>query len=195
MVSNHHGWAERRVRALVGVAVLGVVAGCSDATGTGDPSTFSADVSGARSGRLTGTATAGGDASREVVVQATLPGVGAVTAIALSANDGANVISFTREGSDLPVGTYSLGPDVLPRVFSGAYVVRRPDGWQVFLAESGTLTISQTGTRVSGTFTLNASKYSVIPKPKPEDAGKPITPISTGSEQVAITGSFEATRR
>ena len=199
MVSNHHGWAERRVRALVGVAVVGVIAGCSDATGTGDPSTFTAEVSGATSERLTGTATASGDWSRETVIQATLPnGGGTITSIALMATGG-NVISFTRQGTELPAGTYRLGvasaPNVSPVTFGSGYVVRRPEGLQLFSADSGSLTIAGSGSRVTGTFTIYANKYVVIPMPRREDIGKQIIPLSSGTEKVMISGSFDAAKR
>ena len=199
MVSNHQGWAERRVRALVSVVVLGVLAGCSDSTGTGDPSTFTADVSGATSGRLTGTAAASGDWSRESVIQATLPnGGGTITSIALVATGG-NVISFTRQGTELASGTYKLGvasaSSVSPVTFSSGYVVRRTEGLQLFSADSGSLTISASGSRVMGTFTIYANKFIVIPMPRKEDIGKQITPLSSGTEKVTISGAFDASRR
>ena len=199
MLSNHYDWVERRVCALVGVGILGLIAGCGDATGTGAPSTFTADVSGATSGRLTGTATASGDWSREMVIQATLPnGAGTITSIALMATGG-NVISFTRQGTDLSVGTYKLGaasgPSVSPVTFSSGYVVRRSEGLQLFLADSGSITISESGTRVAGSFTIFANKYVVIPMPRKEDVGKQITPLSSGTEKLTISGTFDAMRR
>lgn len=199
MVSNQWGVAERRVRALVSVTALGAIVGCGDSTGTGDPSTFTADVSGASSGRLTGTATASGDWSREMVVQATLPnGAGTITSIALVATSG-NVISFTRQGTTLSPGTYRIGaasaPSVSPVTFGSGYVVRRAEGLQIFPADSGTLTIAESGSRVTGSFTIYANKYMVIPMPRKEDVGKQITPVSTGAEKVVISGSFEAVRR
>src|SRR5690348_15318341 len=108
MMSNHHGWMERPARGLVSVVVLGVIVGCGDSTGVGDRSSFTADVSGTTSARLTGTAAASGDWSRESVIQATLPnGVGTITSIALMATSG-NVISFTRQGTTISAGTYRI---------------------------------------------------------------------------------------
>ena len=199
MVSKHQGWKERRVRALVGVAIVGIIAGCADSTGAGDSSTFTADVTGATSGRLTGTAAASGDWSRESVIQATLPnGVGTITAIALTATSG-NVISFVRQGATISAGTYRLGAasgsNVLPVTFGSGYVVKRTEGLQLFSADSGSLTIAESGSRVSGTFTIYANKYIVIPTPRREDVGKQITPLSNGTEKVTISGSFDAVRR
>lgn len=199
MLQNHLGGAERRLRALVGVVVLGLIVGCSDSTGAGDPSTFTADVSGATSGRLTGTATAGSDWARETVIQATLPnGGGTITSIALVATGG-NVISFTRQGTTISAGTYRLGaasgPGVAPVTFGSGYVVRRTEGLQLFPADSGSLTISESGSRVSGTFTIYANRFIVIPMPRKEDIGKQITPLSSGAEKVMISGSFDAVRR
>jgi type V secretory pathway adhesin AidA len=199
MVSNHRGWTERRVRSLVGVVALGAFAGCSDSIGVGDASSFTADVTGTTSARLTGTAAASGDWSREAVIQATLPnGAGTITSIALTASGG-NVISFTRQGTSISPGTYRIGfasaPNVSPVTFSSGYVVRRTNDLQLFPADSGSLTITESGSRVTGTFTIYANKYIVIPIPRREDVGKPITPSSSGTERVTISGAFEAVRR
>ena len=200
MMSNLHGCAERRVRALVAVAVLGMVAGCSDSTGVGNPSSFTADVSGTTNARLTGTVAASGDWSRESVIQATLPnGAGTITSIALMATGG-NVISFTRQGTTIGAGTYRIGaasaPSVSPVTFSSGYLVKRAEGLQLFRADSGSLTIMESAAgRLSGTFTIYASQYIVIPMPRQEDVGKPITPLSSGTEDVTISGAFAATRR
>jgi hypothetical protein len=136
------------VRAIAFGAVVAVASACGDATSVGEPSRFSAEVSGAKNERLVGSATVSD--SRDIAVQLRLPNVGPISAMALMANGGANLLSFSRLGTDLPVGTHRLGaaPD-----FNGGYTVRRDDNsQQVFFADSGSLTITESGARVVGSF-------------------------------------------
>ena len=188
MMSLHSSLAERHLRALVIGAVAAVASACGDATGTEDPSVFSAEISGARSGRLAGSATASD--TRDIAVQVDVPSVGPVSAISLSANNGANLISFSRPG-DLPIGTHKLGPSP---DFSGAYSVRRDDGHQITFADSGTLTITENGSRVVGSFKFYASHAAVFP-PITSTTVFPVKATSYIDEKLTISGSFNAVRR
>lgn len=136
---------------------------------------------------------------RESVVQVTLPNVGTFSGIVLAATGGGSTISIIRSGTELPVGTHRIGraAGATPSVpaFTGGYVVRRTDGLQLFLADSGSVTIVESGSRVSGSFTLYANRYDVIPVPTRDMVGKPITPIDSGNSPVTITGTFAASRR
>jgi hypothetical protein len=177
------------------------LAGCGDPTATARPSTFTADVRGATNERLSGSATAsfGGDWLRQNALQVTLPNGTTFSGVALSASTG-TIISFFRSGAELPVGTYAVGlvggvPSFLNGGFSGGYVVRRSDGLQFFIADSGSVRITQTGRVVSGGFTLYFKHYDVLPTPTPDNVGKPITPLSSGESPVTISGSFDATTR
>ena len=186
----HRGFGERYVRTLVTGAVVAVASACGDATGAGDPSTFSAEVSGATNGRLVGSATASSD-TREIAVQVDIPNVGPVTGIVLSANNGTNSISFVRQG-DLPVGTYKLGsrPEI-----SGSYSVRHENnGHQIAFADSGSLTITESGSRVVGSFTFYASHSAVFP-PITSSTVFPVKATSYINEKITISGSFNAVRR
>ena len=177
------------------------LAACGDPTSMTRPSTFTADVRGATNERITGSAVAslGGDWLRQNALQVTLPNGATFSGVALSASSGA-IISFFRSGTELPVGTYAVGlvggrPVFPTGGFSGGYVVPRADGLQIFLADSGSVVIAQTGSRVSGTFTLYFKRYDVFPKPTSENTGKPITPFSSGESPLTISGSFDAERR
>ena len=190
MTSWNRGGAEWSVRAVVLCAALVVASGCGDATSVGEPSTFSADISGSKNGRLVGSATV--TDSREVAVQVTLPSVGPVSAVALTANGGTNVLSFARLGTEFPVGTHRLGatPD-----FTGGYTVRRDDNsHQVFFADSGSLTITESGARVVGSFKFYASHYAVF-APITSATVFPVRSIADGTEKLTIVGTFNAVRR
>ncbi|HUQ80968.1 MAG TPA: hypothetical protein VM076_07525, partial [Gemmatimonadaceae bacterium] len=165
-------------------------------TSAGGASTFTADITGAATGRLTGTASAGAgsDWSRESVVQVTLPNAGQVSGIVLATAGNANAISFLRSGADVALGTFQLGR-AQSGGYSAGYVVRRSDGLQLFSADSGTLSMTESAGRVTGTFTLYVDKYDVLPIPSLDLVGKPITPISSGRASMTITGSFNAVRR
>jgi hypothetical protein len=193
----NHCW----IRSLTAAAAVSVVAACGDATATARPSTFTADVRGATNERITGSAIAsfGGDWLRQNALQVTLPNGATFSGVALSASTGA-IISFFRSGTELPVGTYAVGvaggaPAFLKGGFSGGYAIRRTDGLQLFLADSGTVTISGSGNRVSGTFMLYFTRYDVLPLPTASNAGQPLTPLSSGESPLTITGSFDAERR
>jgi hypothetical protein len=188
-------------RALRIVMAAPLLAACGEPTVAPRPSTFTADIRGSTNERITGSAvaTVGGDWMRQNALQVTLPNGATFSGVALSASNGA-IISFFRSGSDLPVGTYAAGlvggtPAFPKGGFSGGYVVCRSDGVQLFLADSGTVSITATGSRVSGTFTLYFKHYDVIPAPTPENTGQPITPLSSGESPLTITGSFDADRR
>ena len=133
----------------------------------------------------------------------TLPNGTTFSGVALSASTGA-IISFFRSGSDLPVGTYAVGvtggaPAFLKGGFSGGfsggYAVRRTVGLQLFLADSGNVTIAETGNRVAGTFTMYFERYDVLPLSTAANAGRPLTPLSSGASPMTITASFDAERR
>ena len=193
----NHCW----IRLLTAAAAVSLLAACGDATATARPSTFTADVRGATNERITGSAIAslGGDWMRQNALQVTLPNGATFSGVALSASTGA-IISFFRSGSDLTVGTYAVGvtgrdPAFLKGGFSGGYAVRRTDGLQLFLADSGKVTIAETGSRVSGTFTMYFERYDVLPLPTAANAGQPLTPLSSGASPMTITGSFDAERR
>jgi hypothetical protein len=170
--------------------VLAVASACGDPTSVGESSTFSADVSGSKNGRLVGSATV--TDSREIAVQVTVPNVGPVSAVALTANGGANVLAFARLGTELPVGTHRLGAT---SDFTGGYMVRRADNsQQVFFADSGSLTITESGARVVGSFKFYASRYAVF-APITSATVFPVRSISDGTEKLAIVGTFNAVRR
>jgi hypothetical protein len=107
----------------------------------------------------------------------------------LTATGGANALSFSRVGTELPVGTHRLG--ALPD-FNGGYTVRRNDNsQQVFFADSGSLTITESGARVAGSFKFYASRYSVF-APITSSTVFPVKSISQGSEKLTIIGAFNA---
>ena len=197
------GAAERCARYWLGPAALALCVGCGEPTATGSTSTFSAEISGAVTGRLTGSALASSAApwSREGVVQVTLPNAGTLSVIVLTAAGGATMISLSRAGADLPVGTYRIarvttGAPSLPQdAFSAGYTVRRGDALQLFMADSGTVTITRAASRVTGSFTLYANQYDVIPMPSPAQVGTRITPIESGRSPMTITGDFDAAKR
>ena len=190
----------RCFRSFCVVAGVSAVSACGEPTAS-RPSTFTADVRGPTTERISGSAVAslGGDWMRQNALQVTLPNGATFSGVALSASNGAT-ISFFRSGADLPVGTYGVGlvggaPAFPKGGFSGGYVVRRSDGLQLFLADSGTVKISETGSRVSGTFTLYFKHYDVIPMPTPASNGTPITPLSSGDSPLTISGAFAAANR
>ena len=185
-------------RCLLAGGVL-VAAGCGDAMGPNPSfSTFSADVRGAMNERITGTASAGDDSwTRQFATELNVHGE-AISVIALI-GDGGQVISFTRPGTNLPLGTHKLGSvgtaAGMPKGgFASAYVLRKSDAFQVFFADSGSITLTDVGSRVSGTFTLYASSYRVFPVPTRETSGQPVTPVETGTGNISIAGSFAAAR-
>lgn len=192
----------RFARSIVVAAASSALAACGEPTASSGASTFTADVRGTPNERITGSATAsfGGDWLRQNALQVTLPNGTTFSGIALSADNG-TTISFFRQGTDIPSGTFTLrqlnstGPTSPTGGFSGGYVVRRTDGLQLFLADSGSLSITQTGSRVVGTFTLYAKHFVVLPLPTPENTGKPIAPLSSGESPVTVSGSFDAARR
>ena len=189
----NHCW----IRSLAAAAAVSLLAACGDATATARPSTFTADVRGATNERITGSAIAslGGDWMRQNALQVTLPNGATFSGVALSASTGA-IISFFRSGSDLPVATYAVGvTGGDPAFLKGGYAVRRTVGLQLFLADSGKVTIAETGSRVSGTFTMYFERYDVLPLPTAANAGQPLTPLSSGASPMTITGSFDAERR
>lgn len=186
-------------RCLLAGSVL-FLAGCGESTGVGTPATFTADVRGARTERITGLAMAGSDqAVREFATEVTLPNVGTISVIALVGSD-SRTISFSREGTELPIGTHriGLGPSTAGGSagrFSAGYSVRQPNGLRLSLADSGSITITESGSRVKGSFVFYATEYQVIPfPPTPDQVGKPITPVETGSEPLTISGTFDAAR-
>jgi hypothetical protein len=190
-----------RLGGMLGATATALLVACGEPT-SATPSFFSADVSGATTERITGTATAssGDDWMRESAVQVTIPNVGTFSGIVLSATGGATTISMIRPGTELPVGTHRIGrvadgsPPATP-AFSGGYVVRGANTLQLFTAESGTVTITETGSRVAGSFTLHLNTYHVLPIPTRDMIGKPITPLETGRSSMTITGTFNAGRR
>jgi hypothetical protein len=195
--------AARYGRHALVAGAAGVVLACGEPTAASDPSTFTADISGAVSERLTGSALASSAApwTRQGVLQVTLPNAGTISVIALSADGGAKMISLTRTGTELPVGTFRVSrptaaiPSIPADAFSVGYSVRRGENLQVFMADSGTVTIAQTGSRVTGTFTLYANSYDVLPMPTSALGGTRITPIESGRSPLTITGEFDAAKR
>jgi hypothetical protein len=174
-----------------------VVTACSEPTAVdGSASSFTADLAGSTTGRLTGSATAnaGSDWAREGVEQVTLPNGSAFSGVVLAATDLATTLSFIRAGTELPMGTHRLGRAVVGG-FSAGYVVRRPGTLKVFLADSGTVTLAENGNRVSGTFRIYLNTYDVLPIPTPEMVGQPLTPLERGRSPLTISGSFNAGRR
>jgi hypothetical protein len=199
MVSHHRGAAERCARSLVVAGAAAVFMACGEPTAAPGSSTFTADVRGSTNVRLTGSATAGDDWLAQSALQVALPNGANFSGIALATASG-TTISLFRSGTELPTGTFAIGrvggSSPFPAGgYSGGYVVRRSDGLQLFLADSGTLTITESGRRVAGTFTLFAKHYDVIPVPTAETSGKPIMPIESGESPVTISGTFEAARR
>lgn len=200
----HRGAAERYARHGLIAGAVALALACGEPAAPSGPSTFTADVSGAINEHLAGSATAssGADWPRQSVVQVTLPDGGTFSAVVLTADGGASTISLGRSGTTLPVGTYRVGrggsltPSMPAGAFFAGYTVRRAGNTlQLFIADSGSVTIAQTGPRVTGTFTLYANTYDVIPMPTPALVGKPITPIESGRSPVTISGSFDAARR
>jgi hypothetical protein len=200
MIHIDRGAAGRAL--LAGSAML--LAACGEPTGVeGSASTFTADVRGSITETLTGSAAVGGsgDLSRQGVFQVTLPNGGTFTTIALSsAAPPYSGISLNRSGTELPTGTHRIGrlsaSTTMPLGgFTAAYVVREPSTMQIFAADSGTITITGSGSRVTGSFTMYANSYDVIPTPTPDMVGKPITPIERGSASLTISGTFDAGRR
>lgn len=195
----HHGRGSAG-RCLLGVSVL-FLAGCGEPVGLGlDGSSFSADVRGSTTERITGTASASADPLlRDFATQVTLPDAGTFSVIALSGTD-SRMISFSRRGSEFPVGNHRIGVR-LPgggidlSAFSGGYAVRMPNALRISLADSGSITITEAGSQVRGSFVFYVSKYDVVPIPTPDQVGKPITPIESGTETLTISGSFAALRR
>lgn len=185
-------------RCLFAGSVLYLV-GCGEPVGVESASTFIADVTGAMTERITGTAAAGADPwARQFADQVTLSSGRTFSVIALL-GDG-RTISFTRPGTDLPAGTHRVGAlgvaAGMPKVgFAGGYGVHRTDGIQLFLADSGSITIAEAGGRVTGRFVMYASQYQVLPFPSEVQVGKPITPLETGTASLTISGEFDAARR
>jgi hypothetical protein len=190
-----HHQVLRRPTSVSTLCLVGVLGACGDPTGFGEASTFTANLNGSTTGMLTGTASAStaGDWTHESVVQVTLPNGGTFSGIVLAATSG-SAISFIRSGTALPAGTHRLGR-VLGSGFSAGYVVRRSDGLQLFMADSGTVTIAESGSRVTGSFMLYASAYDVIPMPTPAMVGKPLTVLERGTSPLTISGTFNAGRR
>ena len=186
-------------RCLLAGAVL-VAVGCGDPVNPGvEVSTFTADVRGAMNARITGTASVGDDAwTRQFATQVNISGE-TLSSIVLM-GDRSETISFTRRGAGFPLGTHRLGAlgtlAGMPKAeFSSAYVLRTANTLKVFLADSGSVTLTEADSRVSGAFVLYASEYQVYPLPMPTVVGTRITPIETGSAAITITGSFAATSR
>ena len=127
-------------------------------------------------------------------MQVTLPNGATFSGIVLAATGGTNMISFTRAGTELPMGTHRLGRAGTGGFTSG-YVVRGSTTLQLFIADSGTVTLVENGNRVSGTFTIYLDAYDVFPLPTPEMVGQPLTPLERGRSPLTITGSFNAGRR
>ena len=198
-------YTRRRAGARLGTGMVAVAVGlstaCGDPIGAGGSSSFAADIRGARNERITGSATANsGGWERESAVEVTFSGVGTFSGIVLSDANQMNTISIMRAGTKLPDGTHRVYGMPVPTgvptpVFTGGYVVRRTDGLQVFLADSGTVSLATSGNRVSGTFTLYANRYKVIEHPTPGMTGQTVTPIASGNTPTTITGSFNAVRR
>ena len=189
-----------RTRLHVVVCLTALVAACGEPTATPTQSSFTADVRGAVNERITGSAIAStGDWGREAVVQVTLPNIGTFSGIVLAASDNKSTISLIRSGTELPVGTHRIGlvscASPTPPAFTAGYVIQRSDELQVFIADSGTVSITGTGSRVTGTFTVYGSSYFVMARPTPDMVGKPITPKERGRSPVTITGKFDAGRR
>lgn len=201
MAHHHRGAAERCARILAVAGAMALFIACGEPTATAGSSTFTADVRGATNERLSGTASVsvGEDWIAQSALQLMLPNGASFSGIALATASG-TTISIFRSGTDLSTGTYAIGraggsgPLPVGR-FSGGYVVRRSDGLQLFLADSGTVSITETGRRVSGRFTLYAKHYDVIPVPTPGSSGTPITRLSSGDAPVTISGAFAAVTR
>ena len=192
--------ALRRMASVSTVCAVAMVGACTEPTSVSDASTFTADITGATTSRLTGTAkaSAGGDWSRESVVQVTVPNGATFSGLVFSAAGGSNAISIIRQGADLALGTFRFGRGLTSTItggYSAAYVVRRASDIQMFMADSGTATIAQNGDRVTGTFTLYVSGYDLLPLPSPELMGKPLTKLGSGTSPLTISGSFNAARR
>jgi hypothetical protein len=82
-----------------------------------------------------------------------------------------------------------------PGGFAAGYTLRKANGLQLFFADSGSITLTEVGSRVSGTFVMYASDYQVLPPLNSLPVGQPITPLETGKGDITITGSFAAARR
>ena len=195
MMHNCRGVAGR---CLVVASALAVTA-CGDAMGAGTPSTFTANVTGARNERVTGSAAAGADPwVRQFADQVTLSTGNTFSVIALMGEG--KTISFTRPGTDLPAGTHKLGmigvgAGIPTGGFSAGYAVRLSNGLQLFMADSGSITVAESGSRVAGSFVMYATEYQVLPIPTRDQVGKPITPLETGTAPLTISGTFDAVRR
>ena len=191
-----------RIQSCVVATVSALAMACSEPTSVADRSSFSAEVTGARTERLTGSAMAssGSAWARESVVQVTLPDVGTFSGIVLAGSDLKSTISLIRNGTELPAGAHRIGripntpPGTTP-MFTAGYIIRDEDRLQIFMADSGSLTITETGQRVTGSFAIYASRYDVIKAPTRDQVGQVITPIASGNAPVKITGTFDAGRR
>jgi hypothetical protein len=189
-------------RALTGLTLLSTAA-CETPTRPGDATTFSAEVTGAHSAKLTGTANVNGreDWTRQLVATVTPPSGAPVTAIALLASDLSRSISLANVGASVAAGTYALRggyrPDTDqpgPALWLGGYSVRRADNsTQHFLADSGTITITATSPRVTGTFVLHASRWTVMPPVSTLKVGQVLRDLESGVSPIRIEGSFQAT--
>jgi hypothetical protein len=157
-----------------------MLAACGGPTGLDSvESSFDADIRGSRSERVTGTATASIDPALEFATQINGPDGSTFSVIALVGRD-SKTISFSRSGTELPVGTHKIGNvtvagSMTRGAFSAAYVTPQSNGRRLSLADSGSITITESGNQVRGTFVFYASKYDVIPPLTPEMVGKPIT--------------------
>ena len=191
-----------RVQGCVVAMVSALAMACREPTSVTDTSSFSAEVTGARNERLTGSAmvSSGSAWARESVVQVTLPNVGTFSGIVLSGSDLMSTISLIRSGTELPAGTHRIGriPTTTPvttPMFTAGYVIRDGDRLQIFMADSGSLTITETGQRVTGSFAIYANRYDVIKAPTRDQVGQVITPIASGTAPVRVSGTFDAGRR
>lgn len=196
--------ARTRLHGLLSATTLSVLLSCTLSTepdgsffeakvwlqsnGTGVP-----DQSIRGSARVSSSAT---DWSRESVVEVTLPNVGPLSGVVLSG--AASTLSFIREGTEVPLGTHRLPRGVTPGsgAFSGGYTVRRSNALRLFSPDSGTLSITENGDHVGGTFTLYTSDYHDIPLPtKDMKPGTQVPTIGTGRTPMVIAGAFRAVRR
>src|SRR5688572_6339209 len=114
-----------------------VASGCGDAMSPDSRfSTFNADVRGTVNERITGTASAGADAwTRQFATAVTVSGE-TISVIALMGDRG-QTISFSRTGTDFPLGTHKLGflgrgPGMPKGGFASGYALRKTNGIQLF---------------------------------------------------------------
>ena len=170
---------------------------CAEPVAVDASSSFSADIHGATTERISGTATANsGDVwMRESIVQVATP-IGPISGVLLTSTGGGHLISFLRSGTEIPVGTHRVAGSIEPSspVFNGGYTVRRGTDSQMFMTDSGVVTITASGSRVSGSFTLYASNYKVYAPITPDMIGKPLVPLESGRTPVKLTGTFDAVR-